>query len=146
MEEPSFYNPWFLINPDVLENIVKNNIKEGGINSSLILRTLYENEYSFRRDETSRGKTRPTTSEKCFRGVLYRDEETIDDMLTYKELIEEFVSLDIYKLYGISFFEYINQTPYSMGFMVDLARKYREELNKEAKKFGDMKDAIFNET
>lgn len=146
MEDPRFYNPWFLINPDVLEKIVKNNLKEGGINPSLILRTLYENEYSFRRDESPKGKTRPSLDESCFRGALYRDEETIDDMLNYKELVEEFVSLDIYKLFGISFFEYINQTPYSMGFMVDLARKYKEELQRETKKFGDMKDAILNET
>jgi len=88
----------------------------------MILNRFYTNEYMFKQDKRLENTLGP---------ILHRKEEEITDNDIFKELLKLYHIMDINKLFGMSFVEYLNLNSFTRDIINDTAREIQEKIAKE---------------
>lgn len=75
-----------------------------------------------------------SADDKCFEAVLFYEQESIEEHITIKQHMRNFINLKIGTLFNFSFQDYLNLTMYGAEMLIDIAREYKEQVtNQEVK-------------
>jgi len=80
-------------------------------------------------------------TDKAIGPVLYREQESIDDVHSYKSLVRIYLDRDINKFFGLSLDEFLNLSRYARMMLVDLAEEQMIKIDERLKALKEDADA-----
>jgi len=73
--------------------------------------------------------------------VLYREQESVDDVHSYKSLVRIYLDRDINKFFGLSLDEFLNLSRYERIMLVELAEEHMIKIDNRLKALKEGADA-----
>lgn len=132
------------------QNIISNiNKKMSSPESSLVLRTLFDQRYFKTASENSK------SPQEIFLGsVLWRKNETYYDFVSYPKLLKDYKRNEIKQCLGLSFQDYLALTPYekmevdkfSVEWSQEMAKMMQQQQNESDDRLSDYKKSIAKAT
>lgn len=90
--------------------------------SALLLNDLYDKEFNL---------SNSSYEDSVWGPVLYREQEAIEDFISYGNLLDVYMNFDIKKFFGLSIDEFLNKTRRARNIMIDKARIKMEQITEE---------------
>lgn len=131
---------------DIISNINK---KMSSPESSLVLRTLFDQRYFKTASEKSK-----SPQETFLGSVLWRKNETYFDFVSYPKLLKDYKRNEIKQCLGLSFQDYLTLTPYekmevdkfSVEWSQEMAKMMQQQQNESDDRLSDYKKSIAKAT
>lgn len=91
--------------------------------SAIILADTYRKEYGL--------EDKNDPADALVGTVLFSEQESIDDFVSYTGIIDAYIKYDIKKFYGLTIDEFTNRSRYSRDKLIEMALETMERLAKE---------------
>jgi len=101
---------------------VKNRM--GSIDVSVLYNDLYDEHFNLKSN---------TPEDSLIGPVLYREQESIDDFISYQVLLTLYIERDIRKFFGLTVNEFLNLNRYERIEIVKVAEKQMEVMDRRLK-------------
>lgn len=114
-------------------DVIESGLKPAG-NTDLVRKSLYERHYA------KKFNVKLNKDEECFSGCLFLEHERIDDVYldnvkSYRRILEDYYNLNIFKSFGLSLDQYLDRTPKELSILNEIAIKKLKEMQNDFKDF-----------
>lgn len=120
----------------VKEIMIKVNRILSSPESALLLRDIYDDEFNL---------SSSTLEDKLFGPMLYREQESPDDFISFENVIDVYLGYNIFKFFGLSLDAFLSMTRYSRNVIIEKAKEHMLSISNELDSIKDKNNISNNE-